>query len=385
MISLSISALGTIPTGLVLGAATGRLQALPGLVILIPAAIGMRGAIFGALGSRLGTAMHAGLLRFNRDRSGRLAQNAYAAMLLTFITSLMLAAVARLVGVATGLPSISIWDFVVISVLGGVISSAVILVLTVLLARVVSTQEWDLDSVAAPLITFMGDLITLPALFLASFVALQGNVTLGVGIVCAIVCLYAGWRAFRTDRPIARRIIRESLVTLMLAGLVDAVAGTVIEHRLDRFIAFPALLVMLPPFLENAGALGGIVSSRLASKLHLGSIRPRLIPSRLAALDISLAGPWSLLNFALIGASAHLVAEALGKPSPGIGRMLLISLVAGLMATVGAALVAYITAVATFRFDLDPDNHAIAAVTSSMDLIGVICIVVTLALLGVRP
>ena len=31
----------------------------------------------------------------------------------------------------------------------------------------------------------------------------------------------------------------------------------------------------------------------------------------------------------------------------------------------------------------DPDNHGIAAVTSSMDLVGVICIVVTVALLGV--
>lgn len=383
MVSLSISALGNIPTGLALGAAAGRLEELPGLVILIPAAIGMRGAIFGALGSRLGTALHAGLLRFTRDRRGRLAQNVYATTLLTFITSLMLAAVARLVAAAVGLPSVSIWDYVVISVLGGVLSSSVILVLTVVLAKVGSQRDWDLDSVAAPLITFMGDLITLPALFLASLVAARGQTTFAVGLICAAVCLFAGWRAARTDRPVARTILRESIVTLILAGIVNSIAGVVVEHRIDRFLAFPALLVMLPPFLENAGALGGIVSARLASKLHLGSIRPRAIPDRLAALDITLAGPWSLLNFGLTGLTAHFVARALDKASPGALEMTGIALIAGALATIGAALVAYATAVATFRFNLDPDNHGIAAVTSSMDLIGVLCIVGTVAFLGV--
>jgi mgtE-like transporter len=383
-VSLSISALGNIPTGIALGAMTNRLDLLPGLFILVPAAIGMRGNIFGALGSRLGTSMHSGLLKFSWERTGRLGQNVYATTLLTFITSIFLALAARIVTAATGLATVSVWDFVVISVLAGVFSSALILFLTVLLAREGSRRDWDLDSVAAPLITFMGDLITLPTLFAASFVAREHYVTLGVGTVCLAICLYAAIAGLRTKLPVAQRIVRESVLTLMLAGTVDLIAGAVLQHRQDRFFTFKALLVMLPAFLENAGALGGIVSSRLASKLHLGSIRPRLLPDRLAALDISLAGPWSLLNFGLTGFTAHLVARALHYPSPGAGEMIIIAIVAGSMATVGAALVAYGTAVATFRFDLDPDNHGIAAVTSSMDLVGVVCIVVTVAALGVK-
>jgi mgtE-like transporter len=383
MVSLSISALGNIPTGLALGAMTGRLEELPGLFILIPAAIGMRGAIFGALGSRLGTAIQAGILRFTRDPGGLLMQNIYAATLLTFTSSLFLAVAARIFTQATGLASISVWDFVAISVLAGVGSSIIILAVTVWLASAGSRRGWDLDSVAAPIITFVGDLITLPALFLASFVAAEGGVTLSVAALSTVVCVWAGVMAARTDKLAARRIIRESAITLALAGVVNLVAGTVVEHRAERFFAFPALFIMLPSFLENAGALGGIVSSRLASKLHLGSIRPRFFPERLAALDISLAGPWSLLNFAATGLSAHYVAEALGKSSPGAAHMTGIALLAGVMATAGAAVVAYATAVATFRFDLDPDNHGIAAVTSTMDLIGVICIVVAVSILGV--
>ncbi|MGH2727309.1 MAG: magnesium transporter, partial [Actinomycetota bacterium] len=384
MVALSVSAVGNLPTGLALGFMSNRLQALPGLFILIPAAIGMRGAIFGALGSRLGTSIHAGLFRFTFDRKGVLFQNVYASTLLTFTTSLFLAAAARAVSAATGLASISIWDFVVISVLGGVASSAFILVLTVLLAREGYRREWDLDSVAAPLITFMGDLITLPALFAASYAAAARNVTLVVGVVCAVVCLWCFVQAFRTELPTARRILRESLLVLAITGLVNILAGTIVEHRLDRFVSLPALLVLMPPFLENAGALGGIVSSRLASRLHLGSIRPRLLPERLAALEISLAGPWALLNFGLTGITSHYVAIALGFASPGVFQMTGIALLAGYLCTLGAAVMAYATAVATFRFGLDPDNHGIPMITSAMDLVGVISVIGVVVMLGIR-
>jgi len=383
MVSLSISAVGNIPTGLALGAMADRLEALPGLFILIPAAIGMRGAIFGALGSRLGTAIQTGLFRFTRDREGLLAQNVYAATLQTFTTSLFLAVAARAVTAATGLAGMSVWDFLAISVLGGLLSSVFVLVVTVGLAAAGSRRGWDMDSVAAPLITFVGDLITLPALYAASSLAGRGATSLLVGLASAAICLPAAVAIFRGGASLAKQITRESMLTLALAGVVNLIAGAVIEHRSARFLAFPALLVMLPAFLENAGALGGIVSSRLASKLHLGAIRPRAIPDRLAALDITLAGPWALLNFALTGITAHIVAVALGLASPGAPFMAGIALLAGAMATAGAALVAYVTAVATFRFDLDPDNHGIAAVTSTMDLIGVICIVASLAILGV--
>lgn len=382
MVSLSISGLGNIPTGLALGAMAGRLEELPGLFILIPAAIGMRGAIFGALGSRFGSALRAGL-DLSWDRRGRLGQNVAATLSLALASSLFLAAVARVVTTATGLPSVSFWDYTVISVLGGIISGAIILGLTLVLASTGARRGWDLDSVASPLITFMGDLVTLPALFLASLIAARGDTTVGVGAACTVLCLAAGVAGWRAEGKIARRIVRESALTLTLSGIVNALAGALLEHRQERFFTHRALLVMLPAFLENAGALGGIVSSRLASKLHLGAVRPRLLPDRLAALDISLAAPWSVLNFALTGAAAHIVARALNFDSPGLAQMTLIALAAGAMATIGAAFVAYATAVATFRFDLDPDNHGIAAVTSAMDLVGVACLLAGASLVGV--
>jgi len=380
---LWISSGGDLIAGFALGVMTHRLDALPGLLILVPAAIGMRGNIFGAVGSRLGTSIHSGLFRVTRERTGVLYQNAYASLMLSISTSAFLAVAARVVSSATGLRSISVWDYFVISVVGGVFSSVVVLALTVLLARMGYQRDWDLDSIAAPVITFMGDTVTLPALFAASFLAQRHIVTLSFGAVLAILCLLAFIAAMRTELPAARRIFRESIVVLALAGTMDIFAGTVVQHRITRFNAVPALLVLIPPFLEDAGALGSIAAARLASKLHLGAIRPKLIPERLAWLDITLLAPFALSVFTLVGISADLIARASGLATPGLLKMVEISLLAGYIATLGAAILAYATAVATFRFGLDPDNHGVPIVTSSIDLFGMFALVGTIVLLGV--
>lgn len=379
-VGLWVSSGGDLLAGLALGFMSHKLDHLPGLLILVPAAIGMRGNIFGAVGSRLGTSIHTGQFRATMDRNGVLYQNAYASLILSVLTATYLAAGARVVSAAAGLPSISIWSFIVISALGGIISSVVVLTLTVMLSRVAFRRDWDMDSIAAPVVTFMGDTVTLPALFAASFLAEKHYVTVSVGALLAAMTVWALVMAVRTRAPYARRIIGESVLVLALAGTMDLIAGAVIEHRIERFLTLPALLVLIPPFLEDAGALGSIVSARIASKLHLGAIRARLVPERLAFLDITLAAPFALSVFTLVGFSAHFVARATGLHSPGLLRMIEVALVAGYLATLGAAVIAYAAAVATYRFGWDPDNHGIPIVTSSLDLIGMISLVGTVVI-----
>lgn len=383
-VALTISSGGDLLAGLALGSMTGRLDQVAGLLLLVPAAIGMRGNVFGALGSRLGTAIHAGLFKLTRARGGVVYQNGYAAMALSIASSVYLAAGARALGAALGVQTESLWTLIAISMIGGVLSSVVVLALTIMLARFAYHRGWDLDSVSGPIVTFVGDTVTLPALFLASFIAHHGPVTTATGVVLAIVGVGSLVMALRTDLHIAKRIVEESVFMLALAGVFVLVAGVVLQHREAQFLGLPALLVMLPAFLEDGGALGAIVSSRLASKLHLGSIRPRLVPERLALLDISLAAPFALSVFTLLGISSHVVAIALGKGSPGLLNMIEISLIAGYLTTLGAAIVSYAGAVATFRFGLDPDNHTIPIVTSTIDLIGTICLVGAIAFVGVR-
>src|SRR5690348_15953425 len=62
-VALLISAGTGLIAGITLGKISTTIEELPGLIILVPAAVGMRGNVFGALGSRLGTSVHAGTFR----------------------------------------------------------------------------------------------------------------------------------------------------------------------------------------------------------------------------------------------------------------------------------------------------------------------------------
>jgi len=48
LVALVLSTLASFVAGLTLGSITGTLNLLPGLLVLIPASVGMRGTIFGA-------------------------------------------------------------------------------------------------------------------------------------------------------------------------------------------------------------------------------------------------------------------------------------------------------------------------------------------------
>jgi mgtE-like transporter len=383
-VALLISSGGDLLAGLALGFMTDSLTRLPGLFLLIPAAIGMRGNIFGALGSRLGTGMHTGQFEPSRERESFLGQNILASLYLTLATSLFLAGAARIVSVALGFTSISVWDYAVISILGGVLGSIVVGTASIRIAIWSQRRAWDLDSVSAPLVTAIGDVATLPALWGASYLVRIPYLTLLLGIAVAAICLVATVRGILSDLPLVRRVVRESMPVLFAAGVIDILAGTVVEARIGRFVAFPALFVLIPPFLEDTNALTGILSSRLASKLHLGVIEPRPFPQALAWVDISIQFVFAVSVFFMVGLAAEVVSLLTNLASPGFGTIVAISMTAGFVATIISSAIAYYTAIAAYRFGLDPDNHGIPIGSSVMDLAGTLCLVGAILLFGVN-
>jgi mgtE-like transporter len=382
-VALLLSSGGDLLAGLTLGAITGTLEALPGLLVLIPAAIGMRGNIFGALGSRLGTAIHTGTFRVSRRLDTLVGQNVAASLALSLSTSLVLAVLAKAVSVGFGVAdSISIVDFVVISVVGGMLSSVVVLLVVVVVTATCVRFDLDLDNVQSPIVTATGDMVTLPGLFVATYLVGIAWFTPVLAVVCAIAGLVALVVGLRARLPILRGIVRESVPVLAIAGLVDVIAGITVEKRINSFLAFPALLVLVPPFLEDSGALGGILSSRVATKLHLGTVDLSRSPWRAVGEDILLVCAYALPTFFLLGVSADIVAALFDLASPGALQMIGVAMLAGTFATTAAVIVGYYGAVATYRLGLDPDNHGIPIVTSSLDFLGAVSLILAIVLLG---
>jgi len=383
--ALLISSGGDLLAGLTLGSVTHTLDRLPGLLVLVPAAIGMRGNIFGALGSRLGTLAHTGQYRLSRRLDSPVGQNMAASVLLSMVLSVALAVIAKAVMEVMGLRhTISVADLLVVSVLGGVLSSLVVLSLTVGVASASVRRGWDLDNVASPIVTAAGDIVTLPALFISTVLVRVDLVTPVVAALCAAVGIAALVSLLRSHLELLHRIAIESLPVLLIAGTVDIVAGVTIENRLNTFAAFPALLVMVPPFLEDSGALGGILSARLGSKLNLGTLDARNFRWADIADDVYLTYLFAIVVFVMVGVSSNVVSTIVDLASPGVLRMIEIAVIAGFGATTAAVAVAVATSLVTYRIGLDPDNHGIPMVTSSLDLFGAGALIGALVLLHVH-
>jgi mgtE-like transporter len=382
-LALLLSSGGDLLAGLTLGAITGTLEQLPGLLVLVPAAIGMRGNIFGALGSRLGTSIHAGTYRVSRRLDTLVGQNIAASLALSLSISLVLAVLAKTFAVGFGVgDTISVVDFVVISVIGGVLSSLVVLVVVIAVTSAAVRLDLDLDNVATPIVTAAGDMVTLPGLFLATYLVGLAWVTPIVGAICAVAGVVALVVSLRAKLPILRRIVRESVPILVLAGMVDVIAGITVEKQIESFLVYPALLVLVPPFLEDSGALGGILSARVATKLHLGTLVPGRGAWKSVGEDVLLVAVYAIPVFLLLGVSADIVSAVFGLDSPGALEMIGVAMLAGTLATTAAVVVGYYGAVATHRLGLDPDNHGIPIVTSSMDLLGALSLILAIVMLG---
>jgi mgtE-like transporter len=384
LVALFLNSSTSFVAGAFLGSITDTFDKYPGLLVLVPAAIGLRGNIFGAFGNRISTAIHAGTFRLSTRRDTVLGQNVLASMILTLGASLLLAVVAKVAAVALGIQnSIGLLDLATISIVGGLIGSAIVLACTLALTAGAVRYGWDLDNVSAPLVSVLGDVLTLPALFIATYLVGIHILTPLLGIVLSIVSLVLLVAGVRSGLPTLRRIVRESMPVLVFAGCVSAGAGIALEKSFATFDKFPALLVLEPAHLSSGGALGGVLAGRLATKMLLGTSEAGATPDREARRDIGLLFLLAVPVYLFNAVGAQLVSEMLGIASPGWGYMIAASLVAGVGGLLFVVAMAYYSTVVAVRTGLDPDNYGIPMVSSSVDFVGAVALIITIALVGI--
>lgn len=384
LVALGLNSGTSLVAGAVLGSLTGTLARYPGLLVLVPAAIGMRGNIFGSFGNRMSTAIHTGAFSLSPRYDTVLGQNVVATGVLTLGISLLAAVVAKAIAVGMGVTdTISLVDLATVSIVGGALGSVVVLLASLGMAGASVRYDWDLDNVNAPLVSTLGDVVTLPALWLATGLLGIAVVSTSLGLVLVVLAaavLVWGWRA---SLPVLRRIVRESLPVLLAAAVLSCLAGLTLQKSLDDLGTFPALLVLAPAFVSSAGALGGVLSGRLSSKLLLGLVDADTRPSRAARADIGFVFLLALPIYALNGAGAHLVADLLGERSPGLGQMVLLAILGGAVVMAFVAVVAYEGTVVAYRLGLDPDTYGIPIVSSSVDFVGALTLILTISILGI--
>ncbi|AMK16175.1 divalent cation transporter mgtE family [Methanobrevibacter olleyae] len=387
LIALSICAVGDLSAGIILGNMDFFLKTYPGLMVIIPGAIGMRGNIFGSFGSRLSTHLHIGTLSPEFKRSDILDENITASLILTMVLSVLLAVIAKVICIIFKFPSISVYDFVLISFIAGLASTIIMLPITMFISLKSFEGGWDPDNVTTPFIAAVGDFFTLPAIILSvlivNFLGFNPIVKIVLFIIVILITLVSLVSAYTSDNEV-RNIVRQSTPVLFLCSILGTVAGGILNNSLSTLLKNQTLLTLVPLFSGESGGLVSILGARLSSGLHSGLIDPVLRPKKHTMENFIAIITLSIVMYPLIGFLAESSTLAFHNIGVGYLNSLLISFIAGLILILIMLLVVFYISTISYRRGLDPDNIVIPLSTSLTDSIStLILILVSLGLLAV--
>ena len=387
LIALSICAVGDLCAGIILGNMEFFLKTYPGLMVIIPGAIGMRGNIFGSFGSRLSTHLHIGTLSPEFKRSDILTENITASLILTMVLSILLAVIAKVICIFFGFESISIYDFVLISFIAGLISTVIMLPITMFISLKSFEGGWDPDNITTPFIAAVGDFFTLPAIILSvlivgyiSIIPIVKLIVFAAVIIVTLIALVSGYTA-KSD---VKHIVRQSTPVLFVCSILGTFAGGILNDSLTTLLKNQTLLTLVPLFSGESGGLVSILGARLSSGLHSGLIDPVLKPKKHTMENFVAIISLAIVMYPFIGILAESSTIAFHNIGVGFLHALGISFISGMILILVMLLVVFYISTISYRRGLDPDNIVIPLSTSLTDSIStLILIVVSLGILSI--
>ena len=386
LIALLICAVGDLVAGVILGKMTFFLETFPGLLVIIPGAIGMRGNIFGSFASRLSTNLHIGLIAPEFEFSEQLNYNIFSSFILTLVLSIFLGIVAKIFCILLHYPSMELIDFILICTIAGIISNLIMLPITMLVSFKSFKHGWDPDNITSPIIAAFGDLFTLPAIILSTFILnyldinfIVKDVVLAVLLIAVLISFIYCYRL--SDET--KTILRQSTPILLLCSFLGGSAGGILNSSVETLLTNPSLLTLIPLFSGESGSLISILGARLSSGLHSGLIEPLRKPEGNTIHNFIICFILAIIVFPFIGILAETSSIALGTIGVGFDKIIPISTISGLILVAIMVILVYYVSITSYNKNLDPDNIVIPISTSITDSISsLVLISISLLLLG---
>jgi mgtE-like transporter len=166
------------------------------------------------------------------------------------------------------------------------------------------------------------------------------------------------------------QIVSTTFPLLIVLSVIVLWAGLTLEGAEEMLNDFAILAVMVPTMVDMGGNLGAIMSSRLSTRLHLGTAeldpRDRVLWANVLAI-LALAAS----IFTTLAVGAFLLGQFIGS-SLGLATLLFISLVSGMSVAVLAVVLSIVTTYVTYQAGIDPDDTTIPIVTNVVDVFGML-------------
>jgi len=160
-----VSVFGGLLTGTILAVYTDKLLLIPGMLILIPGFLEMRGNISGSFASRLSSGLFLGVINPKHNNTKLIRGNLLASFFLAFVVSLSLGLIAF--GFNYLILRILIPKIILIPLIAGIIVNAIEIPLTLFTTFYLFRKGHDPNNIMGPFITSTGDVTSIISLLIA--------------------------------------------------------------------------------------------------------------------------------------------------------------------------------------------------------------------------
>ncbi len=156
-----LTTLAEVAAGALLLDIRGFFEFLPGLLFLLPGLMELRGNVATSLAQRLGSAIHIGLVSWEKGYNEILKQNVGASITLSLMVSGVLSVGVYLWSLLVGLPIVSFIALLLLAFMTAALSSVTQAFMAVFVAVYAAHKGLDPDNVTAPILSVIGDVLTI--------------------------------------------------------------------------------------------------------------------------------------------------------------------------------------------------------------------------------
>lgn len=182
-----------------------------------------------------------------------------------------------------------------------------------------------------------------------------------------------------------RKIISDSYRVLLAGVLIGLGAGYLLASLQDVYAARTAaiILAMVPPINGIGGNIGSVLGARLSSALHLGTISPELRGQGVLGINLAASTLMGLVVYTFAGGIFFASSLLVGSNLLRSFRIFIIFLGAGMILVGVVTFTSLTSAFLSYRRGTDPDNVVIPVVTTVVDVMGVVSLLIMVTIIGV--
>jgi len=163
--SQTVSIIGGLAAGTILAVYTDKILLIPGMLILLPGFLEMRGNISGSFASRLSSGLFLGVIKPNADVDTKIIKgNLIASFFLAILLSFSLGLIAFLFNFFV-LRTLT-FSIILIPVIAGVLANVIEIPLTLFVTFYLFRKGHDPNNIMGPFVTSTGDLTSVISLLL---------------------------------------------------------------------------------------------------------------------------------------------------------------------------------------------------------------------------